>query len=94
MVVSASYGVLGRWREHYEELDHERARALLVEVVHARDTRDVTEDPVVGPRDPAQQIQDFSRVRESVFPQCDLLRGSAGQSDDMTAVVVGPRLSA
>jgi iron complex transport system ATP-binding protein len=32
VVVSASYGVVGRWREHYEELDHERARALLVEV--------------------------------------------------------------
>jgi iron complex transport system ATP-binding protein len=32
VVVSASYGVLGRWREHYDELDHERARALLVEV--------------------------------------------------------------
>jgi iron complex transport system ATP-binding protein len=32
VVVSASYGVLGRWREHYDELDHDRARALLVEV--------------------------------------------------------------
>jgi iron complex transport system ATP-binding protein len=32
VVVSASYGVVGRWREHYEDLDHERARALLVEV--------------------------------------------------------------
>jgi iron complex transport system ATP-binding protein len=32
VVVSASYGVVGRWREHYEELDHDRARALLVEV--------------------------------------------------------------
>src|SRR6187551_1946082 len=32
VVVSASYGVLGRWREHYDDLDHERARALLVEV--------------------------------------------------------------
>jgi iron complex transport system ATP-binding protein len=31
-VVSASYSVLGRWREHYDELDHERARDLLVEV--------------------------------------------------------------
>ncbi len=29
VVVSASYAVLGRWREHYDELDHERARALL-----------------------------------------------------------------
>jgi iron complex transport system ATP-binding protein len=32
VVVSASYGVLGRWREHYDELDHDRARDLLVEV--------------------------------------------------------------
>ena len=32
VVVSASYGVVGRWREHYDELDHERARDLLVEV--------------------------------------------------------------
>jgi iron complex transport system ATP-binding protein len=32
VVVSASYGVVGRWREHYDELDHERAEALLVEV--------------------------------------------------------------
>ncbi|HSE07373.1 MAG TPA: ABC transporter ATP-binding protein [Nocardioidaceae bacterium] len=32
VVVSASYSVLGRWREHYEELDHDRARELLVEV--------------------------------------------------------------
>jgi iron complex transport system ATP-binding protein len=32
VVVSASYGVLGRWREHYDELDHDRAAALLVEV--------------------------------------------------------------
>jgi len=32
VVVSASYGVLGRWREHYDELDHDRARELLVEV--------------------------------------------------------------
>ncbi|MCW2755164.1 MAG: transporter related protein [Marmoricola sp.] len=32
VVVSASYGVIGRWREAYEELDHERARELLVEV--------------------------------------------------------------
>jgi iron complex transport system ATP-binding protein len=36
VVVSASYGVLGRWREAYEELDHERARELLVEVGAAR----------------------------------------------------------
>jgi iron complex transport system ATP-binding protein len=32
VVVSASYGVVGRWREHYEDLDHERADRLLVEV--------------------------------------------------------------
>jgi iron complex transport system ATP-binding protein len=32
VVVSASYGVVGRWRERYDELDHERARDLIVEV--------------------------------------------------------------
>ena len=32
VVVSASYGVLGRWREQYDDLDHERADDLLVEV--------------------------------------------------------------
>jgi iron complex transport system ATP-binding protein len=32
VVVSASYGVLGRWREHYDQLDHERATGLLREV--------------------------------------------------------------
>ena len=32
VVVSASYGVVGRWREHYDELDHDRARSLLLEV--------------------------------------------------------------
>lgn len=32
VVVSASYGVVGRWREHYDDLDHDRARDLLVEV--------------------------------------------------------------
>ncbi len=32
VVVSASYGVIGRWREAYDELDHDRAHALLVEV--------------------------------------------------------------
>ena len=32
LVVSASYGVVGRWREEYDELDHDRAAALLVEV--------------------------------------------------------------
>ena len=32
VVVSASYGVVGRWREAYDELDHERAGQLLTEV--------------------------------------------------------------
>ena len=32
VVVSASYGVVGRWRERYDELDHDRAAALLAEV--------------------------------------------------------------
>jgi iron complex transport system ATP-binding protein len=32
VVVSASYAVIGRWREHYDELDHQRAAALLTEV--------------------------------------------------------------
>ena len=32
VVVSASYGVVGRWRERYDELDHDRAAALLGEV--------------------------------------------------------------
>ncbi|WP_296605604.1 ABC transporter ATP-binding protein [Nocardioides sp.] len=32
VVVSASYGVVGRWREAYDELDHERALQLLTEV--------------------------------------------------------------
>ncbi|GAB3668058.1 ABC transporter ATP-binding protein [Nocardioides korecus] len=32
VVVSASYGVVGRWREKYDELDHERAAELLREV--------------------------------------------------------------
>ena len=32
VVVSASYGVVGRWREGYDDLDHERARDLLIEV--------------------------------------------------------------
>jgi iron complex transport system ATP-binding protein len=32
VVVSASYAVVGRWREHYDELDHDRAGELLVEV--------------------------------------------------------------
>ncbi len=32
VVVSASYGVLGRWREEYDTLDHDRAADLLREV--------------------------------------------------------------
>src|SRR3954464_1997060 len=32
VVVSASYGVVGRWREAYDGLDHERASQLLTEV--------------------------------------------------------------
>ncbi|MEP9383209.1 ABC transporter ATP-binding protein [Nocardioides sp. KR10-350] len=32
VVVSASYGVVGRWREEYDDLDHDRARSLLVEM--------------------------------------------------------------
>lgn len=32
VVVSASYAVLGRWREDYDELDHERASELLAQL--------------------------------------------------------------
>jgi iron complex transport system ATP-binding protein len=32
VVVSASYAVLGRWREAYDELDHERAAELLAQL--------------------------------------------------------------
>jgi iron complex transport system ATP-binding protein len=32
VVVSASYAVVGRWREAYDELDHDRARELLAAV--------------------------------------------------------------
>ena len=32
VVVSASYAVLGRWRERYDQLDHERAAELLADV--------------------------------------------------------------
>ena len=32
VVVSASYAVLGRWREEYDELDHQRAKVLLTEL--------------------------------------------------------------
>jgi iron complex transport system ATP-binding protein len=31
-VVSASYAVIGRWREQYDELDHERADELLAQL--------------------------------------------------------------
>ncbi|GAA4125987.1 ABC transporter ATP-binding protein [Nocardioides fonticola] len=39
LVVSASYGILGRWREQYDALDHERATGLLRElgVLHLAD---------------------------------------------------------
>lgn len=36
VVVSASYGVVGRWREAYDDLDHDRAANLLDEVRAAR----------------------------------------------------------
>src|SRR3954467_7505889 len=36
VVVSASYGVIGRWRERYDELDHGRADELLTEVGASR----------------------------------------------------------
>jgi iron complex transport system ATP-binding protein len=36
VVVSASYSVVGRWREVYDDLDHERARALMTELGIAR----------------------------------------------------------
>src|SRR3954469_12163700 len=32
VVVSASYAVLGRWREHYDALDHDRADELLAQL--------------------------------------------------------------
>ena len=32
VVVTASYGMVGRWREKYDSLDHERARELLDEL--------------------------------------------------------------
>jgi iron complex transport system ATP-binding protein len=32
VVVSAAYSVIGRWREKYDELDHDRADALLADV--------------------------------------------------------------
>lgn len=41
VVVTASYGVLGRWREQYDDLDHGRAHELLgaLGVVHLSDRR-------------------------------------------------------
>ncbi len=36
VVVSASYAVLGRWKEQYDEMDHERAAQLLAEVGASR----------------------------------------------------------
>jgi iron complex transport system ATP-binding protein len=36
VVVSASYSVLGRWREVYDDLDHERALSLMTELGIAR----------------------------------------------------------
>ncbi|HET7327152.1 MAG TPA: ABC transporter ATP-binding protein [Nocardioidaceae bacterium] len=36
VVISASYAVLGRWREEYDALDHERAQRLMREVGAAR----------------------------------------------------------
>ena len=36
VVVSASYGVVGRWREEYDQPDHERAQGLLNELGVAR----------------------------------------------------------
>jgi iron complex transport system ATP-binding protein len=32
VVVSAAYGVLGRWRENYDEVDYQRARSLMAEL--------------------------------------------------------------
>jgi iron complex transport system ATP-binding protein len=44
VVVSASYAVLGRWRESYDDLDHDRAADLLSEVgvAHLRDRQFIT----------------------------------------------------
>jgi iron complex transport system ATP-binding protein len=41
VVVSASYGVVGRWVEQYDDLDHDRAESLLVEL-GVRDLSDRT----------------------------------------------------
>lgn len=32
IVVSSSYGVVGRWREEYDDLDHQRAKDLIAEI--------------------------------------------------------------
>lgn len=32
VILSAGYGVVGRWRERYDELDHDRARDLMIEI--------------------------------------------------------------
>lgn len=32
VVVSASYAVMGRWREHYDDMDHQRAGELLAQL--------------------------------------------------------------
>lgn len=39
VILSASYGVVGRWNEQYDSLDHERAERLLVEtgITHLAD---------------------------------------------------------
>jgi len=36
VVVTASYAVVGRWNEEYDDLDHDRARDLLIEVGAAK----------------------------------------------------------
>ena len=48
VVVSASYGVLGRWREHYDDLDHARADELLEEVGTGRADRPHLRHPLRG----------------------------------------------
>jgi len=41
VVVTASYGIVGRWREKYDALDHQRAADLLdaLGAAHLRDRR-------------------------------------------------------
>ena len=48
VVVSASYGVVGRWRENYDDLDHARAWSLLVEVGHEQVRRPHLRHPQRG----------------------------------------------